>query len=123
MKIYVLYDQEDHNKIRGIQTLGYWLARNKTEQQTDEAVAKRNEEAGWPMFRTMEVSDEMEAVLRFALGENEYKVYSDITDIYNQLREAVNDLDSMREDCFHMSEYLESTVKKVRELVPEEDRV
>ena len=70
----------------------------------------------------MEVSDEMEAVLRFALGENEYKAYSDITDVYNKLREAVDDLDSMREDCFHMSEYLESTVKKVRELVPEEDR-
>ena len=122
MKIYINYDYEDHDRIRGIQTLGYWLAKNKTEQQIDEAVAKRNEEVGWPIFRIMEVSDEMEAVLRFALGENEYKAYSDITDVYNKLREAVDDLDSMREDCYHMSEYLESTVNKVRELVPEEDR-
>lgn len=122
MKIYINYDYEEHDRICSIQTLGYWLAKGKSEQQLDETVAKRNAEAGWQMFRTMEISDDMEAVLRFALGENEYKSYADITDVYNKLREVETDLDSMREDCFHMSEWVENTVKKVRELVPEEDR-
>ena len=122
MKIYINYDYEVHDRIRSIQTLGYWLAKGKTEQQIDEAVAKRNEEVGWQMFRTMAISDDMEAILRFALGENEYKSYSDITDIYNKLREVETDLNSMREDCFHMCEWVESSVKQIRELVPEEDR-
>lgn len=122
MKIYINYDYEEHDRIRSIQTLGYWTAKGKTEQQLDEAVAKRNAEVGWQMYRTMEVSDDMEAVLRFALGENEYKSYADITDVYNKLREVETDLDSMREDCFHMSEWVESTIKDVRKLVPEEDR-
>ena len=122
MKIYINYDYEDHDRIRGIQTLGYWLAKGKTEQQVDEAVSKSNAEAGWQKYRAMEVNDDMEAVLRFALGENEYKSHADITDVYNKLREVENDLDSMREDCFHMSEWVENTMKQVRELVPEEDR-
>lgn len=122
MKIYINYDYEEHDRIRSIQTLEYWTAKGKTEQQLDEAVAKRNAEVGWQMYRTMEVSDDMKSVLRFALGENEYKSYADITAVYNKLREVETDLDSMREDCFHMSEWVESTIKEVRELVPEEDR-
>ena len=122
MKIYISYDYDEHTRIRSVQTLDYWLAKNKTEQDIDAAVVKRNAEEGWQMFRSLEVSDEIAAVLRFALGENGYKYYSDITDVYNKLREIENDLDSMRDDCFHMSEVVESTVKQVRELVPEDER-
>lgn len=122
MKIYIGYDYEDHNRICSIQTLGYWLAKGKTEEEIDKAVADRNKEAGFDYFRTMEVTDEMEAVMRFALGENEYKAYSDITAVYEKLKSVEADLDSMREDCYDMSRYVEDTMKKVVELVPEEDR-
>jgi len=122
MKIYISYDYEDHNRICSIQTLGYFLAKGKTGEQIDKLVADRNKEVGFDLFRTMEVSDEMEAVMRFALGENEYKAYSDITNVYEKLKSIEADLDSMREDCYDMSRYVEDTVKKVVELVPEEYR-
>jgi len=70
----------------------------------------------------MEVSEEMEAAMRFALGENEYKAYRDITEVFNKLKDIKSDLDSMREDCYDMSRYVEDTIKEVVELVPEEDR-
>lgn len=122
MKIYIGYDCEDHNRIRIIQTLGYFLAKGKTEECVDKAVAERNKEAGFDYFRIMEVTDEMEAVMRFALGENEYKAYADITEVYEKLKNVEADLDSMREDCYDMSRYVEDTMKKVVKLVPEEDR-
>lgn len=122
MKIYIGYDFEDHNRICSIQTLEYFLAKGKTEEQIDKLVAERNKEVGFDYFRAMEVTDEMEAVMRFALGENEYKVYSDITNVYDKLKSIEADLDSMREDCYDMSRYVKDTLKKVVELVPEEDR-
>lgn len=122
MKIYITYDTEDHNLIRSIHTLGYFLAKGKTEEQIDNLVAERNKEAGFDAFRIMEMSDDMEAVMRFALGEKEYKTYADITSVYEALRNIESDLDSMREDCYDMSRYVEDTIKKVVELVPEEDR-
>lgn len=122
MKIYISYDYEDHNRIRCIQTLGYFLAKGKTEEQIDNIIAERNKEAGFELFRIMEVTDDMEAVLRFALGENEYKRYADITSVYESLRNIGSDLDSMRDDCYDMSRYVKDMIKKVVELVPEEDR-
>lgn len=122
MKIYINYDLEDHNRICSIQTLGYFLAKGKTEEQIDNLVAVRNKEAGFDYFRIMEVTDDMEAVMRFTLGENEYKAYRDITNVYEKLKSIEADLDSMREDCYDMSRYVEDTIKKVVELVPEEDR-
>lgn len=122
MKIYICYDYEDHNRICSVQTLGYFLAKGKTEEQIDKLVAKRNKEVGFDIFRAMEVSEEMEAVMRFALGENEYKAYRDITEVYDKLKNIELDLDSMRDDCYGMSRYVEDTIKKVVELVPEEDR-
>ena len=122
MKIYIVYDYEDRTRIRSIQTLGYFLAKGKTEKEVDGLVAERNKEVGFDLFRIMEVTDEMEAVLRFALGENEYKSYRDITDVYEKLKSIESDLDSIREDCYDMSRYVEDSIKKVVELVPEEDR-
>lgn len=122
MKIYIGYDFEDHNRISSIQTLGHLLAKGKTEEQIDKLVSERNKEVGFDMFRIMEVSDEMEAVMRFALGEKEYKTYANITSVYEALRNIESDLDSMRDDCYDMSRYVEDTIKKVVELVPEEDR-
>ena len=122
MKIIINYDCEDHNIIRGVRTLDYWLAKNKTEQQIDEAIAKRNAEVGWELYKTMEVTDEMANIFRFMLGENEYKTYADITDVYDKLRNIQDDLDSMRDDVFHMSEWVDSAAKKVEALVPEEDK-
>lgn len=122
MKIYITYDTEDHNLIRFIHTLGYFLAKGKTEEQIDNLVAERNKEAGFDAFRIMEMSDDMEAVMRFALGEKEYKTYADITSVYEALRNIESDLDAMCEDCYDMSRYVEDTIKKVVELVPEEDR-
>jgi hypothetical protein len=122
MKIYVQYDSYDPSRIRAIQTLGYWQSKGKTEQELDALVEKRNKEEGTERFKTITVSPELEHAFRFALGENEYKSYSDITDIYHKLMDIDADLDSMKDDCFHMSEWVESTIKKVEGLVPEEDR-
>lgn len=122
MKIYVNYDCDDHNRIRGVQTLSYYLDKGKTEADIDKGVEERNKEYGWELFRTFEVSDEMEAVFRFMLGEKEYKRLADITALYEKLKDIKDDVDSMRDDTYQMSEYLESTIKNVEKLVPEEDR-
>lgn len=91
-------------------------------RRSDAALAESNKEAGCERFRSLEVSDKLAAVLRFALGENEYKSYADITDVYNRLKDIKEDLDSMRDDCFHMSEWMNDTLGKVKKLVPEEDQ-
>lgn len=122
MKIYVNYDCYDHNRIRGVQTLSYYLDKGKTEADVDKTVQERNKECGWDLFRTFEVSDEMEAVFRFMLGEKEYKRFADITDLYEKLKEIKDNVDSIREDAYSMNECLESTIKDVEKLVPEEDK-
>lgn len=122
MRIYVNYDCDDHNRIRGVQTLSYYLDKGKTEADIDKVVEERNKECGWELFRTFEVSDEMEAVFRFMLGEKEYKRLADITALYEKLKDIKDDVDSMRDETYQMREYLESTIKNVEKLVPEEDR-
>lgn len=122
MKIYIGYDNKDRNRINSIRTLDYYLAKGKTEEQIDSLVAQRNKEAGFDYFRIMEVTGEMEAVMRFVLGAKEYKSYADITAVYEKLKIVGADLSSMREDCYDMSRYVEDIMKKVVELVPEEDK-
>ena len=122
MKIYVTYDSEDHNMVRSVRTLSYFEKKGKTEEEIDAAVIDRNKEYGWTVFRTFEVNDELENVFRFMLGENEYKRCTDITDVYDKLNDIKNDIDSIRDDVFHMNEYLESVIDDIKELVPEEDR-
>lgn len=122
MKIYVNYDLDDHTIIRGVQTLSYFIKKGKTEAEIDSLVKKRNEEAGWEVFRVFEVDDELEKVVRFLLGEQEYKRYADITYVYDKLKYIKDDVDSMRDDTFHMSEYLDTVIDDVRKLVPEDDR-
>ena len=122
MKIYVNYDLDDHTIIRGVQTLSYFIKKGKTEAEIDSLVKKRNEEAGWEVFHVFEVDDELEKVVRFLLGEQEYKRYADITYVYDKLRDIKDDVDSMRDDTFHMSEYLDTVIDDVRKLVPEDDR-
>ena len=121
-KIYVNYDVDERNRIRGIQTLSSLMKKGKTEAEIDALVKERNEECGWEIFRTFEFDDELENVFRFLLGENEYKRYADITYVYDKLKDIKDDIDSMSNDIFHMNEYLESTIRDVEKLVPEEDR-
>ena len=122
MKIYVSYDFDNHEQIRGVQTEKFYTDKGKAQEEIDEALAKSNEAAGFERFRCIEVSEEMANILRFTLGECEYRNYRDITDIYEKLRDIQNDLDSIQDDCFHVSEYLDTTLKEVEALVPEEDK-
>ena len=121
MKIYVNYDPDNHTIIRGIQTLSYFIKKGKTEDEIDSLVKKRNEEAGWEIFRIFKVDDELEKVVRFLLGEQEYKRYADITYVYDKLKDIKDDVDSMRDDTFHMSEYLDTVIDDVRKIIPEDD--
>jgi len=122
MKIYITYDYEDHDRIRSIKTLEYFISKGHTEQEIDAKVKSINERDGFDTFKKLEVSDEIASVLRFALGENEYKTYAEITDVYEMLSDIKCDLDSMQEDCFHMCEYVENGISKVKDLVPEDER-
>lgn len=122
MKIYISYTNADHGRIHRIESLDYWVARGMTEEQVDRAVAEQGKKAGWDCFRIMEVTGEMENVLRFLLGENEYKAQSNITNVYNTLRELQDDLESMHSDIFDTCEEVKSSVAKVKALVPVEYR-
>ena len=122
MKIYVIYNNDDHEKIESIQSLDYYLSLEKTEELVDAVMNKRNKEAGWECLRKMEVTGELEPIMSFLLGAEGYKRYKDITAVYEKLRKIEADLDSMREDCFDMSSHLESTLKQVEKLVPEDER-
>ena len=122
MKIYITYDYEDHNRIRSIKTLEYFISRGNTEEEIDAKVKSANEKDGFETFKKLEVSDEIASVLRFALGEDEYKTYAEITDVYDRLNDIKCDLDSMQSDCFHMCEYVESAMNEVKDLVPEDER-
>ena len=122
MKIYVNYDCDDHKRISGVHTLKHYLDHGKTEEEIDAAVLEKNKKIGWEIFRSFELDDALEDVFRFMLGEKEYKHYSDITDIYSKLKDIKDDIESIRDDTFHMSEFLEDTIKDVEKLVPEEDK-
>lgn len=122
MKIYVNYDCDDHNRVSGVRTLKYYLDHGKTEEEIDAVMLDRNKECGWKIFRSFDISDELCEVFQFMLGEKEYKHYADITDVYSKLKDIKDDIESIRDDTFHMSEFLEDTIKDVEKLVPEEDK-
>lgn len=122
MKICISYSSADHDRILRIESLDYWVARGKTEEQVDRAVAERVKKDGWDCFRIMEVTGEMEDVLRFLLGEDEYKAHSNITDVYDELCELRDNLESVQSGIFDMCEEVKSSVDKVKALVPVEYR-
>lgn len=121
MKIHVTYNSDNREEISSVHTLSFYLAKGKTEEWFLNAIAERNKEVGWEMHKYIEIPAEVENLFRFVLGENEYKRYHNIEDVYDMLKDVEHDLDSMREDCFHMSEYVERAIKDVEKLLPEED--
>ena len=121
MKIHVQYNYDKHDEVGSVHTLSYYLNKGKTEEWLLNAIAERNKEVGWEMHKCIEVPAEVESLFRFMLGENEYKWYHDIEHVYQRLKDAEHDLDSMRDDCFHMSEYIEGVIKEVKELIPEDE--
>ena len=121
MKIHVQYNYDKHDEIGSVHTLSYYLNKGKTEEWLLNAIAERNKEVGWEMHKYIEVPAEIENLFRFMLGENEYKWYHDVEHVYQKLKDAEHDLDSMRDDCFHMSEYIEGVIKEVKELIPEDE--
>ena len=122
MKIYVNYDYDNHEMIRGVQTLDYYLGKGKTEEEINAALVSSNKADGFERFRCFELPDELVPVFRFSLGEKEYKHYSDITDLYNVLRDLNDNIESIQTDCYDACNAIEASIKRVENLVPEEDR-
>ena len=122
MKIYVNYDCDDHNRIRGVRTLKHYLDQGKTEEEINAAMLDRNKECGWEIFRSFDISDELCEVFQFMLGEKEYKRYVDMTYVYDKLKEMEADLTSICEDVSNMSGCIEGVVKDVEKLIPEDDK-
>ena len=122
MKLYITYDREERTQIRYVQTLDYFVEKGRTEEEIDALVVKNNEELGWENIHSVEIDNNLNPLFNFLIGEKGYKSYRNITTVYNKLCDIQNDLESMRDDTFHMSEFLEETIKEVKELVPPEDR-
>ena len=122
MKLYITYDREERSVIRYVQTLDYFIEQGKTEEEIDALVAKHNEEMGWENIHPVEIDKGLNPLFEFLIGEKGYKSYRKITSVYNKLREIQDELESMRTDTFEMSEWVESALKEVKELVPPEDR-
>ena len=122
MKLYITYDREERTVIRYVQTLDYFIEQGKTEEEIDALVTKHNEEMGLENIHPVEIDKGLNPLIEFLIGEKGYKSYRKITSVYNKLREIQDDLESMRTDTFEMSEWVESALKEVKELVPPEDR-
>ena len=122
MKIYITYSQTDPDRIISVQSLDYWKQRGKTEEEIDAAIDKNNQQGDRPHYDKLEVKGQEALVMRFLLGDGQYQTHRNITNVYNAIRELNDTLESMRQDCFEACESVEEQMKKLAELVPEEDR-
>lgn len=120
MKIYVSYNEDNHDMIRAVQTEEFYKGR--TQEEIDEAIKKTNAAAGYEKFKCFNVPEELVNVFLFALGEGAYKIYKDMTNLYNVLGEIKDNLEDIQRDCYDVCETLEWRLKEVKELVPEDER-
>lgn len=129
MKIFIYYDSDNHDKINFVATISYFSKSktfagksvNEIETMVTELFNEKNKKLGWKAYSVIEVSDEIGHAIQFLLGENDYKFYRTVTEVYDVLNNIRDDLDSMQDDCFHMCEFVEDGIKKVKNLVSEED--
>ena len=123
MKIIIYYDSD--NKINFVATISYFSKSKtfagKSVNEIETMFNEKNKKLGWKAYSIIDVSDEIGHAVQFLLGENDYKYYRTITEVYDVLNNIRDDLDSMQDDCFHMCEFVEDGIKKVKNLVPEED--
>ncbi len=122
MKIYVNYDENNHDRIRGVQTVKYYIDKGKTQKEIDVALEEANAKAGYKKFKCFDVSEDMVNIFRFALGEGEYKTYKDMTYLYDMLRDINDNLEGIQRDCCDVCDSLENSLNKVMELIPEGER-
>lgn len=128
MKIFIYYDSDNHDKIILVVTTAHFMKKKhfvgksvaEVETMVTEMLNEEDKKLGWKAHSIIDVSDEIEHVIQFLIGED-YKSYRTITEVYNVLNDIRDDLDSMQDDCFHMCEFVEDGFKKVKNLVPEED--
>ena len=122
MRIIIHYSKRLDGKIASIMTFGHFMKDGKTEQEIEDAIIRNNEEVGFEMFAIKTVSPELEDIFKFFLGEDEYKTQYNISQLYNKMCEVKDELEEIESDCFHACENLESQIKKISELVPDEDK-
>ena len=122
MTIYITYSAKEPDRIISVQSLDYWKQRGKTEEEIDAAIDKNNQQGDRPHYDKLEVKGQEALVMRFLLGDGQYQTHRNITNVYNAIRELNDTLESMRQDCFEACESVEEQMKKLAELVPEEDR-
>lgn len=122
MKIYVNYDENNHDRIRCVQTMKFYTDKGKTQKEIDDALEKTNAEAGYEKFKCFDVPEDMVNIFRFALGEGEYKAYKDMTNLYDVLRDINNNLEDIQLDCYDACNSIEKRLKEVVELIPEDER-
>ena len=116
MKIIICYTNQDHNMILSIQSFETYLKKGKSVKDIENAIISSNKEAGWEKFRLLETTGDMEPVMRFCLGEDEYKRYYDISSLFEKLCEVENQLDDFGYDFSNLSYEMQSAREKIKEL-------
>ena len=116
MKIYIAYDNENHNIICAIYSLTYYIRKGKNEEQCVAAAEQRNKEAGWERFRFIEVPEQMEEVIDFLLGENQYKFYNDITAVKDELMDITGSMEEVNAELSDISSKMENIWSKLEKL-------
>ena len=102
--------------ILSIQSFETYLKKGKSVKDIENAIISSNKEAGWEKFRLLETTGDMEPVMRFCLGEDEYKRYYDISSLFVKLREVENQLDDFGSDFSNLSYEMQSAREKIKEL-------
>lgn len=111
MKIYITYDSQ--SRIKTITSLTFYIRKGKSEEECEAAIQQRNKEAGWKRFSMIEVPEQMEEIIDFLLGENQYKFYNDITDVSDELSDITGNMIEVHAGLKNVSQCLEDIRNKL----------
>lgn len=112
MKVIINY--KDNDSINYVRALDYY----KTEEERQKVLDRINELtiSGDCKFKIIEVDNDIEDVINFLLGENKYKMYSDIDDLDDSVSELGAELRNVYDTIFDMNETLEGIEKKFQKI-------
>ena len=108
-------------KIMSVNSLDHYIKAGKTEQEVNDAIASSNENQGFQMYSMIEVDGIIAETFKLLLGDDEYYQARTITSIYGKLRDLYESMESISNDLYDMSDSVHSTLKEVRELIPDEE--
>ena len=115
MKIIVNTTKE--GEVSDVRNFTYYQDKfRKTDQEIIDATKKSNEQADYERFKIIDVPDNLLEVIKFLLGDDQYKTTHKLDEIYHCLEDIETTISRMQGDLYDTCNWIEDTAKKIKEV-------